>query len=165
MSVRPATTADLPLLGPLEDTGDRQFTDLFGDLGWPAATPGEERAGVPGFLLVATGDETPGAPVVGFAHVLDLGGAWHLEQLSVDPDHQGRGHGTALLAAVDTEVAARGGGTLTLMTYADVAWNGPFYARRGWVEVEPPARLAPMLAAEEREGLARHGRRIAMERR
>ena len=55
MSVRPATTADLPLLGPLEDTGDRQFTDLFGDLGWPAATPGEERAGVPGFLLVAGG--------------------------------------------------------------------------------------------------------------
>ncbi|MBD3785025.1 MAG: hypothetical protein IE926_19095 [Micrococcales bacterium] len=50
------------------------------------------------------------------------------------------------------------------MTYADVPWNGPFYAARGWVEVAPPDRLAPMLAAEARMGLARHGRRIAMRR-
>ncbi|MGG5259801.1 GNAT family N-acetyltransferase [Phycicoccus avicenniae] len=158
MTVRPATDADLPLLGPLEDTGDRQFADLFGDLDWPPADAGEQRAAHPGFLLVAEGD----GEVVGFAHVLDLDGHWHLEQLSVDPAHQHRGHGAALLAAALDGVRARGGHDVTLRTYADVPWNGPFYARRGWVEVPDPAWHAPLLEAEARMDLPRHGRRIAM---
>ncbi|QKE84954.1 GNAT family N-acetyltransferase [Arthrobacter sp. NEB 688] len=160
MTVRPATAADLPFLGPLEDSGDRQFAELFGGLDWPPADSGAERAAVPGFLLVAT----DGAQVVGFAHVLDLAGHWHLEQLSVEPGHQGRGHGGALLEAAVAGVRERGGAEVTLMTYADVPWNGPFYRRRGFVEIEAPARLAPMLATEERMGLARHGRRTAMVR-
>jgi ribosomal protein S18 acetylase RimI-like enzyme len=157
-TVRPAVPADLPLLGPLEDTGDRQFADLFGDLDWPPADSGQERAARPGFLLVATEDEE----VVGFAHVLDLGGHWHLEQLSVAPSHQRRGHGAALLDAVAAGVRRHGGDEVTLRTYADVPWNGPYYARRGWVEVADPPWHAELVAGEERMDLPRHGRRIAM---
>lgn len=157
-TVRPAVPADLPLLGPLEDTGDAQFAERFGDLDWPPADSGEERAAQPGFLLVATEDDE----VVGFAHVLHLAGHWHLEQLSVDPVRQRRGHGAALLDAVAAEVRRRGGLELTLRTYADVPWNGPWYARHGWVEVADPAWHAGLLVAEDRMDLPRHGRRIAM---
>ena len=51
------------------------------------------------------------------------------------------------------------------MTYADVPWNAPFYARHGYVELdELPARLEPMRQGEERFGMARHGRRVVMVR-
>jgi GNAT superfamily N-acetyltransferase len=157
-TVRAATAADLPLLAPIEDAGDRMFEERFGGTGWPAADSGEERAAVPGFLLVAT----DGGLVVGFAHVLDLAGRWHLEQVAVDPAHQRLGHGVALLEAVAAEVLHRGGREVTLRTYADVPWNGPWYARHGWVEVADPAWHADLVAGEERWGMSRHGRRIAM---
>ncbi|GGL25168.1 GNAT family N-acetyltransferase [Phycicoccus endophyticus] len=159
-AVRVATAADLPAFAPIEDAGDEQFARLFGGVDWPAATPGEDRAREPGFLLTAT----EAGRVVGFAHVVQLGGHWHLEQLAVDPPWQRRGHGGRLLAATHAEVATRGGAEVTLVTYADVPWNGPWYARHGYAEVDPPARLAPVLAAEDLLGLAQHGRRVAMRR-
>ncbi len=159
-SIRPATAEDLPLLAAIEDAGDRLFAERFGGVDWPQASTGEARAAEPGFLLVAT---TRGS-VVGFVHVLDLGGHWHLEQIAVDPDRLRSGHGSRLLEGVHAEVRARGGSEVTLMTYADVPWNGPWYARHGYREIDPPARLAPMLDAERRLGLARHGRRVAMAR-
>lgn len=90
------------------------------------------------------------------------GGRWHLEQVAVDPSHQGRGHGAALLAAVAREVRRRGAREVTLRTYADVPWNGPWYARHGWVEVADPVWHGDLVAGEERMGLPAHGRRIAM---
>jgi ribosomal protein S18 acetylase RimI-like enzyme len=97
--------------------------------------------------------------------VLDLDGHWHLEQIAVDPAHGRRGIGAALLEATHGELVARGAREVTLMTYADVPWNGPFYARHGYVELDPlPERLEPMRATELRMGMDRHGRRIAMVR-
>ncbi len=159
-TIRPAHTADLPLLAAIEDAGDRLFADRFGGVDWPAASTGEARAAEPGFLLVTT---DRGA-VVGFVHVLDLGGHWHLEQIAVDPARLRRGHGSRLLEGAHAEVRSRGGTEVTLMTYADVPWNGPWYTRRGYREIDPPAYLAPMLDAEQQLGLARHGRRVAMAR-
>ena len=167
-TVRPATPQDLPFLASVEDAADGLFAERFGAVDWPPADSGEDRAAEPGFLLVAVepDDDPPGTErVVGFAHVLDLGGRWHLEQIAVLPERSRRGHGAALLGAVADEVAARGGEEVTLTTYAAVPGNAPFYARHGWVELEPwPAHLAPFAATEERMGLARHGRRVAMSR-
>ncbi|MDR7251172.1 GNAT superfamily N-acetyltransferase [Nocardioides sp. BE266] len=165
-AVRPARARDLPLLAAIEDSGLPMFEEVLGDLtGDPLASPavsGRERAAEPGFILVA------GDPAVGFAHVRDLESHAHLDQISVHPDHARRGIGTALLEAAAERAALKGHGTLTLTTYADLAWNAPFYARHGFVEVsgdEP--RTASQLAiseAEEALGLARHGRRIWMRR-
>ena len=157
--VRTATAADLARVAAVERAGDVLFETVFADLDWPAPPSGEQRAAQPGFLLVA------GEPVVGFAHVLDLSGRWHLEQLVVDPAHGRRGWGTALLDGVCRVVASRGGVQLTLRTYADVPWNAPFYGRHGFVELVPePSWMAPLRLAEEEAGLPRHGRRVAMSR-
>ena len=135
------------------------FETVFGELDWPPPDSGEERAAEPGFLLVV------GELAVGFAHVLELGGGWHLEQIAVHPAHGRRGLGSALLDGVCREVASRGGHAVTLRTFADVAWNAPFYERHGFVELEvEPGWMAPLREAEERIGLMRLGRRIAMVR-
>lgn len=135
------------------------FVDLFGGLDWGSPRSGRERAGDPGFILVA------GSPPVGFAHVLDLGGHLHLEQLAVRPDSGRRGIGTALIEAVCREVAERGHHEITLMTYADVSWNAPFYERRGFKVLDQlPPFLEPLAEAERRLGLDRHGRRVVMRR-
>ena len=159
MRVRPATAADLTRVAAIEALGDGLFETVFGELDWPPPDSGEERAPEPGFLLVA------GEPVVAFAHVLELAGGWHLEQIVVDPAHGRRGLGSALLDGVCREVAFRGGSAVTLRTFADVPWNGPFYARNGFIELEvEPEWMAPLRETEERIGLMRHGSRIAMVR-
>lgn len=158
--MRFAEAGDLTHLGPLEGRADAMFEPIFGTLDWGEPQSGEARAGEPGFLMVAC------RPPAGFAHVLVLDGAAHLEQLAVEPDLCRRGIGTALVEAACEEAGRRGHDALTLCTYADVDWNAPFYRRLGFEEV---GVLAPYQAAlretEQRLGLDRHGRRVVMERR
>ena len=121
--VRRADGADLQQLAAVEAAADELFVPL-GITDLPAPASAGERARAWRVLVV-------GRPVRGFAVLELLDGAVHLEQLSVDPAHGRRGLGGALLAA--TVQAAREHGTdrSTLLTYADVPWNGPFYARQG----------------------------------
>ena len=161
-TIRLGQDGDLPLLAGVEDAADARFVERFGEVAWPPAASGEERGREPGILLVAVDDD---GTVVGFSHVLELDGHWHLEQIAVDPEHGRRGVGAALLEATHDELARRGGREVTLRTYADVPWNAPFYARHGYVELDPlPAHLLPFAHTEERMGLPRHGRRVAMVR-
>lgn len=158
--VRPAERADLAVLADVEAAGDAQFAEHFGrPTGWDAPPTGAHRASEPGFLLVAE----VGEQVVGFAHVLQVGGLAHLEQLSVLPEHQRRGLGATLVRRVLQEAARRGYREVSLATYADVLWNGPFYARLGFVEAVPRTDFHRRLVAREQElGLDRLGRRTLM---
>ncbi|MCB8955623.1 MAG: GNAT family N-acetyltransferase [Nocardioides sp.] len=155
-TIRPATRADADLLTEVEAEGDRQFEALFGPLDW-RPTRGTWRLAAPGFVLVA------GDPVVGFAHVLEIEGIAHLEQLVVRPAAQRRGTGTALVAAARARAAERGYDVLSLCTYADVPWNAPFYRLLGFEELTDlsPVHRA-MQEKEERLGLMAHGRRVVM---
>ena len=83
-------------------------------------------------------------PPVGFASVDLVDGLAHLWQLSVLPDFQGRGLGTALIEAACDWSQSRRIEAVTLTTFQDVPWNGPFYARRGFRIV---SRLTPGLSA------------------
>lgn len=158
--IRFANEADLDLLEDIENDADRVFLERFAPDDWSPAASGRVRALQPGFLLVVGSDED--GPV-GFAHVLELGGCAHLEQLAVRPAAGRRGHGRALVEAALAEAARRGYDRLTLRTYADVPWNGPFYARLGFVESEPDTDLLRDLLGEEaRLGLQRYGRRVQM---
>ena len=147
------------MLAGIEDAADAAFAAVFEDWRPGGSATGAERAAQPGFILVA------GDPPVGFAHLLDLDGRAHLEQVSVVPEHGRQGVGAALLEEVCRVAAAGGYPEVTLRTFADVPWNGPFYATHGFIElVDEPDWMVPLREAEERFGLSRYGRRIAMGR-
>ncbi len=110
----------------------------------------------PAKLLVA------GDPPVGFAYVDDVDGALHLHQIAVHPDHARQGIGSTLMAAVFERAEGR---PVTLTTFRDVPWNGPWYARMGFTELtEPGPGLAEILAEEHAAGLTDLGVRVAMTR-
>ncbi|QBI53265.1 Acetyltransferase (GNAT) family protein [Streptomonospora litoralis] len=113
------------------------------------------------WVLVAAG------PVRGFAAVGVLDGAAHLEELAVHPDHGRRGVGGALLEAACGRARAEGFAAMTLTTFRDVAWNAPWYARRGFAQLAPNAwgpELREQWTREEAAGIA-VAPRIAMRRR
>lgn len=164
-AVRHADPEDLPLLAGIEAAADEMFASVMDPSQWPAPTSGEARAAQPGFLLAI------GQPVLGFAHVIELAdGRLHLDQIAVHPRAQRRRAGTMLLHAALGLARAAGAPSLTLMTYADVPWNAPWYAKHGFFELtaqgdpEAYAVLAPLRQAETQLGLDRGGRRVAMTR-
>ncbi len=166
-TIRRARPSDLRRIAAIEDAGLPLFVDWFGDRMVPAlaakAPSGAERDGQ-GFLLVAADDRR----LVGFAHVVPRDVHAHLEQLSVLPAYGRRGIGTRLLREAMEEARWGGHDRMSLCTYRDVPWNGPFYARLGSREVAE-ADLEPFqrdLRAHERAlGLDRPGVRVVMERR
>jgi y4mF family transcriptional regulator len=82
----------------------------------------------------------------------------HVEQVSVDPAHSRRGIGAALIERAARWGAERGAPALTLTTFAEVAWNAPYYERLGFrrlddAELEPEMRR--VRAEEAEHGLER----------
>jgi len=104
-----------------------------------------------------------GAPAVGFICVVLVDGEAHIDQLSVLPDHGGRGTGRALLEAAIAWARASGLSGVTLTTFRDVPWNAPFYRRVGFVDVtDLPPGLAAVRAHERAVGDDDFGPRVAM---
>jgi GNAT superfamily N-acetyltransferase len=113
-----------------------------------------------GRLWLGLAGETP----VGFALVRMLADDLpHLHELDVEPSHGRRGLGTALVRTVCQWASVAGHSMLTLTTFRAVAWNMPFYARLGFVEI-PAHLLRPELAAvvseEAGRGLASETRAV-----
>ena len=101
------------------------------------------RAAQEGRLWVAT---THGDPI-GFALVEMLASDLpHLEEIDVAPKHGRRGVGTGLVRTVCEWASMSGYRMLTLSTFRDVSFNMPFYAKLGFVPVDP-ADLRPELSA------------------
>jgi GNAT superfamily N-acetyltransferase len=83
---------------------------------------------------------------IAFAIVHLLAEAVHLHELDVHPDYARQGLGRQLVATVADWARARGATALTLTTFADVPWNGPYYTRLGFRTLDP-ATLSPGLQA------------------
>ena len=144
--IRAARNSELPLISALEKSGDELFRaagmDRVADA--PAPEPDAYRPALEdGRLLVAV-DQRDAA--IGFIRLEILDGDLHVEQVSVHPDHAGRGIGASLLAAAEQLASARGHRRMTLTTFRDVPWNAPYYTRLGWSALQA-ADLPPELAA------------------
>ena len=158
--VRHATADDLGLLEAIENEADALFASVFAIVGWWPAPSYTVPSLQSGFILVAS--DNPGSDPVGFAHVLEVPGSGHLEQLSVRPSAAHRGHGRALVKAVKSESRLRGYKRVTLRTFADVPWNAPFYSSCGFVERGPDSDfLRDLLVGEQQRGLG-CGHRVQM---
>jgi GNAT superfamily N-acetyltransferase len=90
--------------------------------------------------LVVDGADQP----IAFAIVHVLSESVHLHELDIHPDHARRGLGRRLIATVADWARARGATALTLATFDDVLWNGPYYARLGFRALDL-ATLSPGL--------------------
>ena len=152
--MRAASRADLAALPAIELSGDAMFAEL--GIVFPPGPATVEAAIVHGASIAVAGD-----PPVAFAAVITLDGHPHLEQISVRADQTRNGIGTLLLGNV---VRGYGPG-LTLLTFRDVPWNGPWYLRHGFTEL-PRSEWGPELRhhwqAEIDAGLHDLGPRLAM---
>ena len=163
--IRLARLGDLGDLPAVEASADAQFRSLGMAMVADAEPPGPAihvPAAAAGRLWVAEVTDDAGvtddgvAEVVGFIRVEIVDGVPHVEQLSVIPRHQRHGIGSALLAAATTWARAAGFARMTLRTFRDVPFNGPFYARRGWraiADADTGPEMAALRSTEERLGL------------
>ena len=137
MSIRAARPDDLALLVEIERAAGETFRSVGMDLvanddpGSVEELTAYADAGR-AFVSVDAGDRPTGYLLV---DVVDA--AAHIEQVSVHPDHARRGIGRALVERAAAWARAEGLHALTLTTYADVAWNGPYYERLGFRYLTP----------------------------
>lgn len=80
--------------------------------------------------------------------------AAHIEQVSVHPDQARRGIGRALIDRAEKWARNRGLQALTLTTYVEVPWNGPYYERLGFRFLTPDEETPGLSAIREHERLA-----------
>jgi len=150
VDIRPAGPADYERCREIEVRAG----ELFRSVGLDAVAADEpftleELAAADVLVAVVDGG------VVAYAMTMVLDGVTHVEQLSVDPAFGAQGIGRRLLDHL--------GGPLTLTTFRDVPWNGPYYARLGFeVVTDPGPELRAQLDHEA--WLEDLGPRIAMRR-
>ena len=155
--IRPARPENFPELIRVEAAADALFT-----VAGYGPVPGMAE---PGELESAQLVLVHGHPIDGFVRVDIVDGLAHVEQLSVRPKSMRQGTGTALLEAACDWARVKGFAAVTLCTFADVPWNGPFYAKRGFVPLtELTPGLQALRATETRLGLDDLGTRQVMRR-
>jgi GNAT superfamily N-acetyltransferase len=158
--VRRATPSDIAVLQDVERTAALLFKTYPGEAGLTEEIYREansvetfENAQRAGRLWVAV---TPTSEVVGFALVMEIAGFAHLEEIDVLPSHGQQGLGSALLSAVCSWARTAGYPAVTLRTFRNVPWNGPFYLRRGFRVVDSSdvsKHHLDLEAAERKRGL------------
>ena len=140
-TIRLARSDDAPLLPEVEREAASLFASVADDLGIKTDRPPEVNS-IDTFLkaqevgrlwVAADSDHGP----VGFALVTEIDGFAHLEELDVVPTHGRQGLGSALLEAVCSWAKESAYPAVTLSTFRDIPWNGPFYLRRGFRIVDP----------------------------
>lgn len=164
MVVRLARRDELARIADIERSAARRFVGTHVEPLLADADYGEHELApmhAAGNLWIAA-DEHDNA--IGFAATSEEGGLLYIAELDVTFEHQGRGHGRALLDAVIAEARRRGLAGVSLTTDRNIPWNRPFYRRYGFVELAPgdvPPALQAHLDAEVRRGFD-HAWRCAM---
>ncbi len=156
--IRAAREGDLTICQDIERAAGAPFADL-------------------GMSAVAE-DEPPGLDVLrafqrsgrAWVHVVDddvpaayllasmVDGAAHIEQVSVCPTHARRRLGRALVEHLAQWARRRHVEALTLTTFTEVPWNGPYYQRCGFrylTDAEVGPELRAIRADEAARGLDR----------
>jgi ribosomal protein S18 acetylase RimI-like enzyme len=144
-------------LPDIEERSDHRFADLgihFAE-GQPTDLATLSRA----YAVFIVGE-----PIAGFAMTEVVDDCLHLEAIHVDLDLQGQGMGSALLQEI-FRAEGEHFAAITLVTFADIPWNAPFYAKHGFrVLDELSPGLSRIRRREIHNGLDQLGRRVVMRR-
>jgi GNAT superfamily N-acetyltransferase len=151
MRIRAARFDDLAALVELE----RAAGELFRPLGMDVVAdddPGSVEELAPyadgGRAFVAVGhDDRP----LGYVLLDVVDAAAHIRQISVHPSSARRGIGRALIDRAESWARERGLPLLTLTTYTDVPWNGPYYERLGFRYLAPEEETDGLRALRDEE--------------
>jgi len=157
-AIRLAGAQDAPYLPGVEQSAGALFRSIP-ELAWVADEP---MGGADDFLPAIAARtvwiaEDGEAGLIGELRGEVSGEGLHILELAVASEFQRRGLGRRLLDFAGEAVRARGLRAMTLTTFRHVAWNAPFYARYGFVELrdgELDARLRQTLRDEEARGLS-----------
>ena len=145
--VRLATVDDVPGIQAAEVAAGERFREIEDPRiarsadAPPYWTAGLEKACTEQRAWVAVDDR---GSIIGFAVAWLVDGEGHLDELAVAPQHGRRGVGRALVDEVIAWTAAQGLTSITLTTFRDVPWNGPYYEKLGFRVV---STLTPALQA------------------
>ncbi len=134
VELRPARRADVSRLQQIEVAAGELFRrvglDRVAD-DPPPTTDLLDRHICEGTAWVAATATT----VVGYALASIVDGDGHVDQVSVDPAAAGNRIGEQLIDVIDRWAASRGAPAVTLTTFRDVPWNGPYYRRLGFEDI------------------------------
>lgn len=157
-TIREAHEADLPVLREIERAAGQSFREIgmieVADDEPPTLETLREFQRAGRAWVCADTEERPVAYLI--AGVID--GNVHVEQVSVRPEWRGLRIGWALIEHAAGWARAQGITTMTLTTFTEVPWNGPYYERRGFVripEVDVTVGLGAIRLAEKEHGLDR----------
>jgi len=144
-SIRTARLEDVETMREMERAAGRLFSEIGMD---DIANHAPPESVILGTYIqhqrawIAAVDDQP----VGYALVDVVDGCGHLEQVSVHPAFGRQGLGRMLIQSVVDWAEARGLRAITLLTFRDVPWNGPYYASLGFAPLAD-AELTPGLLA------------------
>ncbi len=166
MIIRLAEAADVSTMQQIEVDAGRRFRDVgLASIADDSPPPDVELLGHiesgTAWLAVEAGDR-----VLGYATASVVDGEGHLDQVSVIEAAAGRRVGARLIEQVCGWARSRGFEAVTLTTFRDVAWNGPYYERLGFralADEQLGSELAAIRRAERDAGLDLSPR-IAMSR-
>ena len=147
IDLRTATLDDIGAIQAVDVDASRLFdpTGLIHE-GPDGAQPVPAKAVEDGIRsgLVTVAIYAPDDQIVGFTLSRRVSPDLYLDQISVSPAFGRRGIGAQLLERVieqADDLKLRG---VILSTFRDLAWNGPFYARHGFLEI-PRENMKPWM--------------------
>lgn len=172
--IRTASQSDISQIIAISSSATKKFARIpaLSDLAEDEETPARVQSWLDFGPIYLVCDSNTGE-IVGFIACHFKDAALYIAEISVHASHQGRGVGGRLINAVKQHALSRAeqGGRhkarVALTTYADVRWNGPWYGKHGFSEVEAeaigPWYVDKMTEDEEERSLVRPGwRRCCM---
>ena len=131
--IRLAMTTDVPAIKLIARKSFERYVPLIGK------PPAPMNANFSGHVLkdtvfIAQSEKKQGS-VLGYAIVLQRDGEWLLDNIAVSPEAQGRGIGSALIAACETFLQKQGVQRYHLYTNEAMEQNLTWYPEIGFVEM------------------------------
>lgn len=166
-TIRTAIADDLPFILKIE----RRAAAAFADIGYPDIATGAEmpvalfEAGLQEGLLWVVSDAADRPVAYVLAAIID--GIFYLEDISVDPDHQRKGLGDALVAQIIDHARFLYCSALVLSTLEAAPWSNALYRKHGFLKADMdrlPSAIADRFAAETELGLPAEGRIVMVKR-
>ena len=136
LNIRRSQDKDIDLLPELESRAGALFRTIGMDNianGEPTSAAAYREIHLNGLLWISADAEDRPA---GFLAAKILDGCAYIHEISVNPDHQGKKIGKKLIDHFCAWAASRGYPCMTLSTFSNVPWNGPYYAKLGFTEID-----------------------------